>query len=69
MSTIRTHAVASYAGPLAAPGSKNAFYHKIGLYRDHMKQPMTIYFDNYGMGANYQSVDPTRFQSNTARAR
>jgi hypothetical protein len=56
--------VASYSGPLADSGSKNAFYHKIGLYRDRMKQPMTIYFDNYAMGDSYESVDRARFESN-----
>jgi hypothetical protein len=60
------HLVASYSGPLADPGSKNAFYHKIGLYRDRMKEPMRIYFDNYSMGTNYQSVDPARFGANAA---
>jgi hypothetical protein len=59
--------VASYAGPLADPQNKNAFYHKIGLYRDRMKQPMTIYFDNYAMGPSYDAVDPVRFEGN-ARA-
>jgi hypothetical protein len=39
--------VVSYRGPTAEPGFKNAFYHKIGLYRDQMKSPMTAYFDNY----------------------
>lgn len=56
--------VATYSGPLAEPAFKNAFYHKIGLYRDRMKEPMRAYFDNYAMGTNYSSVDPTRFESN-----
>ena len=60
--------VASYSGPLAEPDKKNAFYHKIGLYRDRMKQPMTIYFDNYAMGDSYESVDPARFDSNVKAA-
>jgi hypothetical protein len=60
------HLAVSYCGPLADPGSKNAFYHKIGLYRDRMKEPMRIYFDNYSMGTNYDSVDPTRFDANAA---
>jgi hypothetical protein len=58
--------VASYSGPLADPANKNAFYHKIGLYRDRLKQPMRIYFDNYSMGSSYDSVDPKRFESNAA---
>jgi hypothetical protein len=56
--------VASYTGPLADPNNKNSFYHKIGLYRDRWKEPMTIYFDNYAMGNSYGAVDPQRFESN-----
>lgn len=48
--------VASYSGPTAEEGFKDTFYHKIGLYRDRMKQPMTIYFDNYIMGPDKSSV-------------
>jgi len=60
--------VASYTGPLADPVNKNAFYHKIGLYRDRWKDPMTIYFDNYAMGNSYESVDPARFETNQKAA-
>lgn len=42
--------VVSYSGPAADPNAKDAFYNKIGLYRDRLKQPMTIYFDNYTLG-------------------
>jgi hypothetical protein len=59
--------IASYSGPLADPASKNAFYHKIGLYRDRMMKPMRIYFDNYGMGGSYDSVDPARFDANSGK--
>jgi hypothetical protein len=41
---------------------------KIGLYRDRMKQPMTIYFDNYALGDSYETVDPARFESNLKAA-
>ena len=54
--------VVSYQGPLADPTAKNGFYHKIGLYRDRMARPMTIYFDNYTMGNSYQEVDPAKFE-------
>ena len=54
--------VASYSGPLADGDGKNAFYHKIGLYRDRLKQPMTIYFDNYAMGRSFEAVDPAQFR-------
>jgi len=39
--------VIAYHGPTAEPGYKNAFYHKLGLYRDRMPQPMTAYFDKF----------------------
>ncbi len=48
--------VAAYSGPTAEQGFRNAFYHKIGLYRDRMKPPMTIYFDNYIMGPSRPSI-------------
>jgi hypothetical protein len=41
--------VVHYRGQTAEPGYKNAFYHKFGLYRDQMKQPMTAYFDDFSM--------------------
>ena len=50
--------VVEYRGPTAEAAAKNAFYHKIGLYRDRLKIPMTIYFDNYTMGWSKKSVDP-----------
>ena len=53
--------VVDYAGPTAEPNGKNAFYNKIGLYRDRFNKPMTIYFDNYSIGTNMPSVDPSRF--------
>src|SRR5580658_877037 len=59
--------VVSYKGPLGDPKAKNAFYHKIGLYRDRMAEPMTIYFDNYTMGNSYDEVDPARFEPGARR--
>jgi hypothetical protein len=52
--------VVSYSGPAADPNAKNAFYNKIGLYRDRLKVPMTIYYDNYAMGASKEAVDAER---------
>jgi hypothetical protein len=52
--------VVSYSGPAADPNAKNAFYNKIGLYRDRLKAPMTIYYDNYAMGGSREAVDPER---------
>ena len=52
--------VVEYSGPAAEADAKNAFYNKIGLYRDRLKQPMTMYFDNYTLGADKEAVDPAR---------
>jgi Polysaccharide lyase len=57
--------VVQFSGPTAEPNGKNAFYHKIGLYRDRYKKPMTMYFDNYTMGTNMDAVDPSRFSETT----
>jgi hypothetical protein len=46
--------------PTADPDAKNAFYNKIGLYRDRLKVPMRIYYDDYAMGGSYEAVDPER---------
>jgi hypothetical protein len=43
--------VVSYRGPTAEAAYKKTFYHKIGLYRDRIPQPMTAYFDNYEVSA------------------
>ena len=54
--------VVDYSGPLAEPDKeKNRFYNKIGLYRDRLKQPMTLYFDNYTAGHSFDQVNPARF--------
>ena len=53
--------VVNYKGPLGNSGVRNLFYHKIGLYRDKMKEPMTIYFDNYRTGKSVEAVDPAKF--------
>ena len=50
--------VVEYRGPTAEASAKNAFYHKIGLYRDRLKIPMTIYYDNYTMGWSKEAVEP-----------
>ncbi len=38
---------ASYSGVLAYPKDQNNIYFKFGLYRDQVKEPMTIFFDDY----------------------
>jgi len=37
----------SFKGRTAHPRGKNKFYHKTGMYRDHLDQPMTLYMDDY----------------------
>ena len=51
----------THAGPTARGDAEDRFYHKIGLYRDRWKDPMTAHFDNYTMGDSYGAVDPARF--------
>ncbi len=58
--------VANYKGPLGKETPGNLFYHKIGLYRDKIPEPMTIYFDNYRTGQTPQAVDPAQFPGGPA---
>jgi hypothetical protein len=53
--------VVSHEGPTASGGGGSQVYNKIGLYRDRMREPMTIYFDNYTVGDSFAAVDPARF--------
>ncbi len=53
--------VARVAGPTASAEGRPYFYHKIGLYRDRMAEPMTVYVDNYTLGGGFEAVDPARF--------
>jgi len=53
--------VARFDGPTAALRGQGQFYHKMGLYRDRMAEPMTMYFDNYAIGDSFDAVDPGRF--------
>lgn len=53
--------VASYQGVTAFERGESTIYHKIGLYRDRWKEPMTIYVDNYTLGNGLRAVDPSRF--------
>ena len=54
--------VVEYAGPTAVKSAADRFYHKVGLYRDRWKQPMTMYADNYTVGDSFEAVDPARFE-------
>ena len=47
-------------GPVTISGGGDRIYNKIGLYRDRLKQPMTIYFDNYALANRREAVDPAR---------
>lgn len=53
--------VVSHTGSNSVKNGENSFYHKIGLYRDRWKEPMTIYFDNYTLSDSLKAVDPARF--------
>jgi Polysaccharide lyase len=55
--------VVAHSGPLTDAAGKNRFYHKIGLYRDRWKEPMTAFFDNYTLGSSYAEVDPSVFKT------
>ena len=50
-----------YAGPTASKAGADRFYHKVGLYRDRWKEPMTMYLDNYTLGGSFEGVDPSTF--------
>jgi hypothetical protein len=53
--------VLSYEGPTASKQGNDRFYHKVGLYRDRWKEPMTLYVDNYTVGESFDQVDPSKF--------
>lgn len=53
--------VVSYEGSTASAKGTALFYHKLGLYRDRWKAPMTLYVDNYTVGESFDQVDPSRF--------
>lgn len=53
--------VVLHQGPTASKTAANRFYHKVGLYRDRMAEPMTIFVDNYAVGPSREAVDPARF--------
>ena len=53
--------IVSYRGATASVHGADRFYHKIGLYRDRWKEPMTMYVDNFILGDRYDRVDPSRF--------
>lgn len=52
--------VAGCAGPLASSAAAPELYHKVGLYRDRMAAPMTLYLDEYAVGASFDAVTPAR---------
>ena len=54
--------VARFDGATVSPLGTEQFYHKVGLYRDRMTEPMTIYFDNYAIGESFEEVNPATFE-------
>jgi Polysaccharide lyase len=46
-SIINYKGVTSYSGKKGYHASHNTYYFKMGLYRDRMQDPMTIYIDDY----------------------
>lgn len=53
--------VVNASGPTASVEGEPFHYHKVGLYRDRMAAPMTMFLDNYAMGRSFADVDPARF--------
>jgi hypothetical protein len=60
--------VVSYTGPTASRDGADRFYHKVGLYRDRWKEPMTMYVDNYTLGDSFEAVDPSTFDRRARQA-
>jgi len=53
---LNNHQIINFAGITVYPEKygypgPGEFYFKTGLYRDTMKEPMTIYFDEYSKSA------------------
>ena len=48
--------IASYRGALGHKDDKDRFFFKMGLYRDHMQQPMRIILDRFRRGRSYSEV-------------
>jgi hypothetical protein len=61
--------VLSWEGTTADAAGRDAFYNKIGLYRDRWREPMTIFFDNYTLGKSLVKVDPSRFDEKSTAER
>lgn len=57
--------VLAYTRATASDKGMDPFYHKVGLYRDRWKQPMTQYLDNYTVGDSRDGVDPATFERRT----
>jgi Polysaccharide lyase len=53
--------VVTYKGTTAFKDGEDNIYHKVGLYRDRWKDPMSIFFDNYTLADSFGAVDPQRF--------
>lgn len=45
------------------PGAGDAFYNKIGLYRDAVPTSWHAFIDNYEIGRSYADIDPATFDT------
>ncbi len=49
-----------YRGPLGFKDDEDEIYFKLGLYRDHMKEPMRIIYDRFRRGSSFKEVSIPR---------
>jgi hypothetical protein len=49
--------VVHFRGATADAAGRGEFYHKLGLYRDRMAEPMTIFVDDYALGESREAVE------------
>ena len=48
--------IVDYRGPLGFRDDEDEIYFKLGLYRDHMKEPMRIIYDRFRRGSSFEEV-------------
>ena len=48
--------IVDYNGPLGFRDDEDEIYFKLGLYRDHMKEPMRIIYDRFRRGSSFEEV-------------
>ncbi len=52
--------IVDYRGPLGFKDDEDEIYFKLGLYRDHMKEPMRIIYDRFRRGSSFKEVSIPR---------